>query len=41
MCEKKQQIDFFEFGRNTCKICRKILKKQEYIKRKLSAQTTS
>lgn len=40
MCKENKEIKLFEFGRNTCMSCRKILKKQEYIKRKLSEQTT-
>ncbi len=40
-CEEKKEIERFEFGRNTCLVCRGRSKKDDYIKRKLSAQTTS
>ena len=39
--EIKKEIERFEFGRNTCLVCRGRSKKADYIKRKLSAQTTS
>ena len=39
-CEEKKEIQRFEFGRNTCLVCRGRSKKDDYIKRKLSTQTT-
>ena len=41
MCEQKKEIERFEFGRNTCLTCRGRSKKEDYIKRKLSAQSCS
>ena len=40
-CEEKKEIERFEFGRNTCLVCRGRSKKDDYIKRKLLTQTTS
>ena len=40
-CEEKKEIQLFEHGRNTCLVCRGRSKKNDYIKRKLSTQTTS
>jgi DNA-binding Lrp family transcriptional regulator len=34
-CKEKKEIERFEFGRNTCLVCRGRSKKDEYIKRKL------
>ena len=39
-CEEKKEIERFEFGRNTCLICRGRSKKDDYIKRKLLAQVS-
>ena len=40
-CNEKKEIERFEYGRNNCLICRGRSKKDAYIKRKLSTQTTS
>jgi len=37
-CVEKKGIELFEFGRNTCLDCRNSLKKDNYIKRKLSVK---
>jgi hypothetical protein len=34
-CNEKKEIERFEFGRNTCLVCRGRSKKDDYIKRKL------
>ena len=40
-CNEKKEIEKFEHGRNNCLVCIKRSKKDDYIKRKLSTQTTS
>ena len=40
-CEEKKEIQRFEFGRNTCLVCRGRSKKDDYIKRKLSSKSCS
>ena len=35
-CEEKKEIERFEFGRNTCLVCRVRSKKDDYIKRKIN-----
>ena len=40
-CNKKKEIERFEYGRNNCLVCLGRSKKDNYIKRKLSTQTTS
>lgn len=37
-CNEKKEIEKFEHGRNSCLVCRKRSKKDNYIKRKLSKQ---
>ena len=33
-CEEKKEIQRFEFGRNTCLVCRAISKKENYLKKR-------
>ena len=40
-CNEEKEIERFEYGRNNCLVCRGRSKKDDYIKRKLLAQSCS